>query len=119
MVRAGLVSLISILKQWDINYGNKIKMFTQEPISKQVLREPPFSNPFFSYVLCDKQTSLPTRLDFETGLPGPKKLKRPNLAISSFKKDQILKNEKIQKGQMATMKCNDVNEKTFIFCLKT
>jgi len=29
-----------------------------------------------------------------TGLPGPKKLKRPNLAISSFKKGQILKNEK-------------------------
>jgi len=28
------------------------------------------------------------------GLPGPKKLKRPNLAISSFKKGQILKNEK-------------------------
>jgi hypothetical protein len=29
-----------------------------------------------------------------SGLPGPKKLKRPNLAISSFKKGQILKNEK-------------------------
>jgi len=28
------------------------------------------------------------------GLPGPKKFKRPNLAISSFKKGQILKNEK-------------------------
>jgi len=28
------------------------------------------------------------------GLPGPKKCKRPNLAISSFKKGQILKNEK-------------------------
>jgi len=27
-------------------------------------------------------------------LPGPKKLKRPNLAISSFKKGLILKNEK-------------------------
>jgi len=27
-------------------------------------------------------------------LPGPKELKRPNLAISSFKKGQILKNEK-------------------------
>jgi hypothetical protein len=27
------------------------------------------------------------------GLPGPKKFKRPNLAISSFKKGQILKNE--------------------------
>jgi len=32
----------------------------------------------------------------KTGLPGPKKLKRPNLAISSFKKGQILKNEKRQ-----------------------
>jgi len=31
---------------------------------------------------------------YETGLPGPKKLKRPNLAIGSFKKGQILKNEK-------------------------
>jgi len=28
------------------------------------------------------------------GLPSPKKLKRPNLAISNFKKGQILKNEK-------------------------
>jgi len=34
-------------------------------------------------------------------LPGPKKLKSPNLAISSFKKGQILKNEKRQnKGQI-------------------
>jgi len=33
-------------------------------------------------------------MNFLTGLPGPKKLKRPNLAISSFKKGQILKNEK-------------------------
>jgi len=33
-------------------------------------------------------------------LPGPNKLKRPNLAISSFKKGQILKNEKRpNKGQ--------------------
>jgi len=30
------------------------------------------------------------------GLPGPKKLKRPNLAISSFKNGQSLKNEKGQ-----------------------
>jgi len=30
------------------------------------------------------------------GLPGPKKLKRQNLAISSFKKGQMLKNEKGQ-----------------------
>jgi len=36
-----------------------------------------------------------------SGLPGPKKLKRPNLAISSFKKGQILKNEKRpNKGQI-------------------
>jgi len=31
---------------------------------------------------------------FKSGLPGPKKLKTPNLAISSFKKGQILKKEK-------------------------
>jgi len=31
---------------------------------------------------------------YNAGLPGPKKLKRPNLAISSIKKGQILKNEK-------------------------
>ncbi len=29
-----------------------------------------------------------------TGLTGPKKLKRPNLALSSFKKGQILKMKK-------------------------
>jgi hypothetical protein len=35
-----------------------------------------------------------------SGLPGPKKLKTPNLAISRFKKGQILKNEKRpNKGQ--------------------
>jgi hypothetical protein len=35
------------------------------------------------------------------GLPGPKKVKRPNLAISSFKKGQILKKEKRpNKGQI-------------------
>jgi len=34
------------------------------------------------------------------GLPHPQKLKRPNLAISNFKKGQILKNEKrSNKGQ--------------------
>jgi len=33
-------------------------------------------------------------LQFTPGLPVPKKLKRLNLAISSFKKGQILKNEK-------------------------
>jgi len=36
-----------------------------------------------------------------SGLTGPKKLKRPNLAISSFKKGQILKNEK---GQISLKK---------------
>ncbi len=30
----------------------------------------------------------------KAGLPGPEKFKRPNLAISSFRKGQILKNEK-------------------------
>jgi len=29
-----------------------------------------------------------------TGLPGQKKIKSPNFSISSFKKGQILKNEK-------------------------
>jgi len=34
-------------------------------------------------------------------VPGSKKFKRPNLAISSFKKGQILKNEKRpNKGQI-------------------
>jgi len=33
------------------------------------------------------------------GLPGPKRLKMLNLAISSLKKGQILKNEKWPKGQ--------------------
>jgi hypothetical protein len=38
-------------------------------------------------------------------VPGPKKLKRPNLAISSFKKGQILKNEKRpNKGQISLKK---------------
>jgi len=37
-----------------------------------------------------------------TELTGPKKLKRPNFAISSFKKGQILKNEKRpNKGQIS------------------
>jgi len=35
--------------------------------------------------------------EFETGMPGPKKLKRPNLAISSFKK---AKSRKMKKGQI-------------------
>jgi hypothetical protein len=41
----------------------------------------------------------------QAGLPGPKKFKRPNLAISSFKKGQILKNEKRpNKGQISLKK---------------
>jgi len=40
-------------------------------------------------------------INYSAGLPGPKKLKRPNLAISSFKKCQILTNEKRpNKGQI-------------------
>jgi len=40
-----------------------------------------------------------------SGLPGPKKSKRPNLAISSFKKGQILKDEKRpNKGQISFKK---------------
>jgi len=40
------------------------------------------------------------RLD--AGLPGPKKSKRPNLAINSFIKGKILKNEKRpNKGQIS------------------
>jgi len=36
-----------------------------------------------------------SHLHRSSGLPGPKKLIRPNLAISSFKKGQILKNEEM------------------------
>jgi hypothetical protein len=40
-----------------------------------------------------------------TGLPGSKKSKRPNLAISNFKKGQIQKNEKRpNKGQISFKK---------------
>jgi len=40
-----------------------------------------------------------------TGLPGPNKLKRPNLALSSFEKGQILKNEKRpKKGKISFKK---------------
>jgi hypothetical protein len=39
------------------------------------------------------------------GLPGQKKFKRPNLALSSFKKGQILKNEiRPSKGQISFKK---------------
>jgi len=52
----------------------------------------------FSFFISLPQALLP-------GLPGPKKLKRPNLAISSFKKGQILKNEKRpNKGQISSQK---------------
>jgi len=47
----------------------------------------------------------PNQHPLGSGLPGPKKLKRPNLAISSFKKGQILKNEKrLNKGQISLKK---------------
>ena len=40
------------------------------------------------------------------GLPGPKQFNGPILAISSLKKDQILKNEKRpNKGQIFIKKC--------------
>jgi len=46
-----------------------------------------------------------------TGLQVPKKLKRPNLAISSFKKGQILKNEKRpNKGQIPSKKFLKLNK---------
>jgi len=42
---------------------------------------------------------------YVAGLPGPKKLKRPNLAISGFKKGQILKYEiRPNKGQISFRK---------------
>jgi hypothetical protein len=48
------------------------------------------------------------------GLPGPKKLKRPNLAISSFKKGQILKNEKRpNKGQISLKKIVKITKLKF------
>ncbi len=48
-----------------------------------------------------KRKNANTR-SFTTGLPGPKKLKRINLAISSFKKGQILKTDKRpNKGQIS------------------
>jgi len=46
-------------------------------------------------------------------LPGPKKLKRPNLAISSFKKGQILKKEKRpNKGQIFKNEKANLQEKS-------
>jgi hypothetical protein len=44
-------------------------------------------------------------------LPGRKKIKRPTLVISSFKKGQILKNEKRpNKGQIFNKKCHKILE---------
>ncbi len=48
----------------------------------------------------------------QSGLPGPKKLKRPNLAMSSFKKGQILKNKKWpNKGQISLKKFVKITKK--------
>jgi len=48
------------------------------------------------------KNELNKRKKEKAGLPGPKKIKRPNLAISSFKKGQIMKNEKRpNKGQIS------------------
>jgi len=51
---------------------------------------------YFHYFCLILPIGIPPFLktDLVSGLPGQKKLKRPNLAISSFKKGQILKNEK-------------------------
>jgi len=52
-----------------------------------------------------KRVHAVDRLICSAGLPGPKKLKGPNLVISSFKKGQILKNEKRpNKGQISLKK---------------
>jgi len=49
-----------------------------------------------------------------TGLLGPKKLKRPNLAISSFKKGQILKNEnRPNKGEISLKKIVKITKLKF------
>jgi len=50
-------------------------------------------------------------------LPGPKKLKRPSLAISSFKKGQILKNER--RPNFLLEICSDLSKiglKIYYFC---
>ncbi len=47
-----------------------------------------------TYLLTSFHTLLYPRVSLITGLPGPKKIKKPNLAKSSFKK-----------GQMATLTC--------------
>ena len=52
--------------------------------------------------------------EFSPELPSPKKLKRPNLAISSFKKGQILKNEKRpNKGQISFKKLVKITKLKF------
>jgi len=49
-----------------------------------------------------------------SGLPGQNKFKRPNLAISSFKKGQILKNEKRpNKGQISFKKIVKITKLQF------
>jgi len=57
-----------------------------------------------------------------SGLPGTKNFKRPNLAISSFKKGQILKNEKRpNKGHISFKKFVKITElkfRMFRICLK-
>jgi len=54
------------------------------------------------YVPCfDVKFERNQSISFKPGLPGPKKLNRPNLVMRSFKKGQILKNEKRpNKGQI-------------------
>jgi len=51
-------------------------------------------------------------------LPGPKKIKRPNLAISSFKKGQILKNEKRPNFLQKFVKITKLKFRISIKCLK-
>jgi len=59
----------------------------------------------FSFTHLSLPLFLTHTLTLYPGLPGPKKLKRPNLAISNFKKGQILKNEKRpNKGQISFKK---------------
>jgi hypothetical protein len=53
-------------------------------------------------------------MHYNSGLPGLKKLKRPILAISSFKKGQILKNEKRpNKGQISFKKFDKITKLKF------
>ncbi len=55
--------------------------------------------------VCDRMRQWGKARLVGPGLRGQKKLKRPKLAINSFKKGQILKNEKRQnKGQISLKK---------------